>query len=465
MSAPPKLTPRAGLSSIRGGLLWRVVLIILLTWSAAAAFSYQGTRREIFQTFDNNLALNARILLAQVVHEIHEVGLENVRQEFDSILEDAQGTEFGKETEFLIYGKAGDLLMATHNAPKIEGQALVAGFSDQLLQGHEWRVYTHFNKWSGISIRGVELLSKRRKLMEYIAVQTLYPIAFALPIIGMLLWLGVGGGLRPLHQLVSAVRKRHGENLNPLEMENTPAEIAPLVLELNLLMARLQESLKTEKQLTANAAHELRTPLAGLKINTQVALRSSPGADQDMALKNIDRSIDRISRMIDQVLTLARVEQVTRDTDEHFELISCVEQVVEELRPLANRASIQFDLPVVHGECSSPVRGCRSDIELLLYNLLENAIKYSAEGGLIALLAESTAAGLKLEIIDNGPGVPVNELPNIEQRFYRVPGSAHEGSGLGLAIGREIADQNHIQMTFENISPHGLKVTLLFPSL
>ena len=451
-------------TSIKTALVWRVVAIILLVWALTAVFSYRGTRAEIFQKFDDDLAMDARILLAQVVHEIYEVGVENVREEFGSILQDQEGVEFGRGTEFLIYGKSGELLMSTSHAPDLSAIALSQGFSDQQTGGAYWRVYTHFNRWSGISVRGAELRDKRERMMEYVLAQTLYPVAFAVPIISMLLWMGVGGGLRSLRELVSAVSKRHGDNLRPIDLEEVPEEVVPLVTELNRLMQRLESALESERRLTANAAHELKTPLAALKINTQVALRSEPGPDQDRALRNIQSSIDRISRLIEQILVLGRVEQAQRPLASRFDLSRQLKASVVDLQPLAEQKQVRFRIDCPDECAGKSLRGHAKEIDLLFFNLFENAVKYSPPGGEVTVTVGRRDDHVEMVVCDQGPGVPPEELPKIERRFYRGRGCLQEGSGLGLAIAREIADRNGIAMSFGNVEPHGFLARLRFSS-
>jgi two-component system sensor histidine kinase QseC len=337
------------------------------------------------------------------------------------------------------------------------------GYSDTVLNNHPLRVLTRWDAGHEFMIQVAEPLSGRESLARHITFKMLQPTFIALPVLAFLLWLGIGTGLRPLQQLKQEVKQRAANQLEPLAMTDVPEEVAPLVKSLNDLFSRLEEAFEGERRFTADAAHELRTPLAALKIQAQVALRSADVSERNLALENVLRGVDRATRLVEQLLALARVDPETAAAGyEQVDLRNLAINVITDFAPLARAKQIELTL---EEGVSCMVLGNATQLSLLLRNLIDNAIRYTSVGG-VTVTVSSVNGGAKLQVSDTGPGIDESEREQVQQRFYRIAGSGVEGSGLGLSIVKRIAELHSAKLEFgTNSSGYGLRVTVDLPSL
>jgi two-component system sensor histidine kinase QseC len=299
-------------------------------------------------------------------------------------------------------------------------------------------------------------------LARHITLKILLPTFIALPVLALLIWFGVGAGLQPLKRLKQEVKQRTANRLEPLAMAGVPEEVAPLAQALNDLFVRLQQAFEGERRFTADAAHELRTPLAALKIQAQVALRSTDETERQSALENVLRGVDRATRLVTQLLTLARVDPETAAIDyKPVELRGLAASVMADLEPLAHAKQIEMTLE----DCSlCKVLGDDAQLGLLLRNLLDNAIRYTPAGGKVSVTVRNTN-GISLEVRDTGPGIAETEREQVQQRFYRITGNGEEGSGLGLSIVRRIAELHGAKLVLsDNDLGHGLLANVIWPA-
>ena len=303
----------------------------------------------------------------------------------------------------------------------------------------------------------------REEIVEALGESLVWPLAAALPALALAVWLGVGAGLRPLRDLRSQLARRSAADLSPLDAANAPHEIEPLVGELNRLFARIGEAMARERRLTADAAHELRTPLAVLSTHAQVARGADEAAARNEALDALIAGAARAARLVDQMLTLARLE--SGEAAEPARLVSLREvarDAVADLAPEALRKSI--DVALEDGPACE-VRAHPGLLGVLLRNLLDNAVRYTPAGGQVSVAVERAASGARLSVSDNGPGVPGAELGRLGERFHRLPAGGEPGSGLGLSIVLRIAELHHGKVRFANRPGGGLVVTVELPRL
>jgi two-component system sensor histidine kinase QseC len=297
----------------------------------------------------------------------------------------------------------------------------------------------------------------REEIVEALGDSLVWPLAAALPALALAIWLGVGSGLRPLRELRGQLARRDAADLSPLDDARAPAEIAPLVAELNRLFARIGETLQRERRLTADAAHELRTPLAVLSTQAQVARRAGSEAARDEALDALVAGAERAARLIEQMLTLARLESgQPQGAMQRVELRSLARDALAELAPraLAKRLDIALeDGPEV------AIEGHPGLLGVLLRNLIDNAVRYTPPGGSVRVALRTPA---ELEVRDSGPGVPAAELPRLGQRFHRLA-QDEAGSGLGLSIVLRIAELHGADVRFAPGPDRGLAVRVRFP--
>ncbi len=417
----------------------RLRLILLLSiglgiaWLVAAWFSHLESREEINQLFDAQLAQSAQVLLGTTRHELHE----RIEHGYD---ETPASHEYEQQLAFQVWDKD-SLLMRSSAAPTIALATNKTGYSQTTVNGQPWRVLTRWDANQEFMIQVAEPLAGREALARHITLKMLLPTFIALPVLALLIWFGVGAGLQPLKRLKQEVKQRTANRLEPLAMAGVPEEVAPLAQALNDLFTRLEQAFEGERRFTADAAHELRTPLAALKIQAQVALRSTDEAERHLALENVLRGVDRATRLVTQLLTLARVDPETAVIDfKPVELHSLAASVMADLEPLAHAKNIEITLTD-----SKPcqVMGDDAQLGLLIRNLLDNAIRYTPIGGSVSIAIKTAVKntnGITLEIRDTGPGIAEHERAAVQQRFYRITGSGEEGSGLGLAIVRRIAE-------------------------
>lgn len=307
-----------------------------------------------------------------------------------------------------------------------------------------------------------EAREAREEIAETLGEALAWPLAAALPALALAIWLGVGAGLRPLGELRRELGRRGPGDLAPLDPARAPAEIEPLVAELNRLFARIGEALERERRLTADAAHELRTPLAVLSTQAQVARRASSSAARDEALDALVAGADRAARLIEQMLTLARLEsREDRGAAQAVALRALAREALAEAAPYAHGKDIELEL-AEGPEVAAP--GHAGLLGILLRNLVDNAVRYTPAGGAVRVAVSGDGGIARLEVRDNGPGVAAQELGRLGERFHRLAAAEQTGSGLGLSIVLRIAELHRARVRFA-LGPggQGLAVTVALP--
>ncbi len=302
----------------------------------------------------------------------------------------------------------------------------------------------------------------REEIVEALGESLVWPLATALPALALAIWIGVGTGLRPLRELRAQLARRCAADLAPLDSASAPQEIEPLVSELNRLFGRIEEALARERRLTADAAHELRTPLAVLSTQAQVARLAVDDATRNEALDAMVSGAERAARLIEQMLTLARLEAgQTGAAAERVDLREVVRAAMAEAATRALAKSI--DIGLAEG-APVGVDGYAGLLAVLARNLLDNAVRYTQPGGRVEVAVRPEGAAAVLEVRDNGPGVPAQELAHLGERFHRLAGQTETGSGLGLSIVLRIAELHRGSVRFAAApGGRGLAVTVSLP--
>ena len=307
---------------------------------------------------------------------------------------------------------------------------------------------------------------ERDEIAEEIAEHLIKPILYALPALALALGIAVTLSLRPLNTLANEVARRDPERLDPLP-ETGPQEIAPLVTRLNALFARIVRTLDSERRFTADAAHELRTPLAAIVAQAQVASAARDEAERAHALTQLAVSAERASRLIDQLLTLARMESAPQTGQTLCRLDELLLESAVAHGPEAISKGIALEISERE---PAPVRGDAVLLRVLLRNLIDNALRYTPADGRVVLSVQVTAAGVQLCVTDSGPGIAPAQRPHALQRFVRLAGQELAGSGLGLAIVQRIAEVHGARLHLADGLPgsapgqHGLAVRVVFPA-
>ncbi len=443
------------MTSLRAKLLVFLLAVISVAWVATAALIYFDAHHEIDELYDAQLAQSAKVLLAQARHD-----LKDAREEDDGIAAEiaTAGHKYERKIAFQIWGEHGRLLLRSASAPVQPLTTQDSGYAEAVIEGKLWRVYTQWDEESEIRVQVGEQHEIRDELAVSVAQRLLVPMGVALPILSLLIWFGVGRGLSPLRRIGNEVAQRDPAKLSPLEDASAPAEIVPLLRALNALLARLGGALENERRFTADAAHELRTPLAALKTQAQVALRAEDDSQRRKALENLVLGTDRATHLVEQLLTLARLDPAAVATaTENCDLSELARRTLSELASSAVAKDIELELT---GLESAPMAGYPGMLGILLRNLVDNAIRYTPPGGRVRV----SVSAERLEVMDSGPGIPAEERQRVFDRFYRVLGSEVPGSGLGLSIVSRIACLHGATvMLGEGDGSKGLRVTVELP--
>ena len=421
--------------SLRNRLLLIILSVFLVAWVVMTALTYVNTRHEIEQVFEAQMAQALHVLNDLTQHEIEEMGPAVKR--FD-MLDDIRFHPYEKKLAFQVWRGEDTLLMFAPSSPRTR-MTSVDGYSNVTIEGTDWRVLSRtFPDRDNLQIIVGERREVRDQLIHKILVHVFWPILIALPPLVLFIMLGIQRGLLPLNKLSDEIADRSPTQLSPVSIEGLPEEIIPLIVSLNSLLNRLSYALDNERRFTADAAHELRTPLAALKAQAQVAARSDNKEQRINAIENTIRGMDRLTRLVEQLLTLARLDpEDAVKQHQAVNLEKIVESVSSELALAALNKKLHFEL-VRKGKCI--IKGQDTALSVLVRNLIDNAIRYTPDGEKIIISVYAHNSQVVFSVCDSGPGIPDKDRQRIFDRFYRIIGTKAEGSGLGLSIVKRIAD-------------------------
>ena len=337
---------------------------------------------------------------------------------------------------------------------------IILGFGDAQVEGNTYRVYSLATPFQVIQV--AQDMNVRKRMASGLAWRTIAPIAAAAPLLMLIVWCVVSWSLRPVKRARAQVADRRPEDLSPIDVPDLPDEIRPLMQELNLLLERIRGAFALQKQFVGDAAHELRSPLAALNLQLQSLRRAGDEDSRHVAEQRLAAGIERATRLVEQLLSLARHEDTAEQPPAAaVDLGDVLRLALSETLAAANAKQIEVDR---QGAPEAWVTGHRDALVLLARNLLDNAIKYTPAGGHIDIRLDAQAGHAVLVIDDNGPGIASAERERVFDRFYRVEGNTQHGSGLGLAIARAIADRHGAAITLEDApGGQGLRVKVDFP--
>ncbi|MEW6039772.1 MAG: ATP-binding protein [Pseudomonadota bacterium] len=337
-----------------------------------------------------------------------------------------------------------------------------AGYATVETREGAWRVFAM--PLARRVIQVAQPMRVRNKLALEAASRVLTPFLVLLPVLSLTIWFLVGRGLAPLRRLARAVAVRNPQSLAPLPETSIPEEALPLVRSVNDLLARLSEALAAQRAFIADAAHELRTPIAAMQLQADLAEHAGTADERGAAMEDLKAGVRRAARAVQQLLTLARQEPDAASVPlTRVVLADIARQVVAEHAGLAARKSIDFGFAEVDADLS--VTGDPGALHTLLANLVDNAVHYTPPGGVVDVSVRRGEDGRPcLEVADTGPGIPAAERSRVFDRFYRGAETTEAGTGLGLAIVRAIADRHGAAVTFADGAEKGLCVRVVFPA-
>ena len=341
--------------------------------------------------------------------------------------------------------------------PELPARARL-GFADISAGGQTWRTFSVATSLRVIQV--AQPLNIRERLAANAALHSVAPLLIIAPVLALVVWWVAALMLRPLRDVAADVQRRDEQSLTPLPMQGLPEEVSPLVSALNALLARLSQSLDTQRAFVSDAAHELRSPLTALKLQLQLLRRAGDEASREQAVDVLAAGIDRASRLVEQLLALARSEPGAPPTAmEPLDLSEVVRQAVADAVPLALARNVELEL---FADAPVQVVGDRIALTVLARNLVDNAVRYSPQGARVEVRVSEEGGAPTIHVDDAGPGIPTSERERVFDRFYRRSVNDESGTGLGLAIVKSVAARHHASVSLDDSPLGGLRVTVLF---
>jgi two-component system, OmpR family, sensor histidine kinase QseC len=450
--------------SIRSVLLAGTVALLVAVLGAAAWLGFEAGHDEAEELFDARLATSARVL-ALLMSELTALPTQSpVVVSIPAVLETAVhdaatplGHHYETKIAFQVRDAGGKLLMRSSLAPEAPYAPLEGGFSNQRFDERGWRVFTL--RSGALWIHAADRDVVRNELSAKIARATVAPLIVGIPLLLLLLGLLTRYGLAPLAELARRLAGRKAGSIAPIELSRSTTEIAPVLEALNGLLER-------ERRFTADAAHELRTPIAAIKIHAQNAARAAGDEERNASLGRMLTAVDRSARLADQMLAYRRATVTHAPLPaQRISMRQVLEDALEEATPVlkerSQKLSVRTDPPME----DIALRGDHEKLVSLVRNLLENAMRYAPQGSGIEVEVRAQPDAVAVSVTDEGPGIPPELRSRVFEGYYRIPGTPGEGSGLGLAIVREIAAQHGARIDIgEGRQGRGTRVAVSFPA-
>ncbi|MEO8804747.1 MAG: ATP-binding protein [Burkholderiaceae bacterium] len=418
-------------ASLQGQLLAWVLGLVVLVWLFTATLTWFDARHELDELLDSHLAQAAALLVAQQAHELGDD---------DHQVDSPPLHRYAPRAAFQVFHE-GRLALRSANAPatpmfgSIDGSPS-GGFGTVDFGGTTWRVFAARGAERDVQVFVGEQLASRNEILLAVLRSTMWPMMAALPLLALAVWWAVRRGVLPLRRLGQVLGERSPQELQPVVVDGAPSEMAPALDALNSLLHRIGDLVESERRFTADAAHELRTPIAAIRAQAQVALGEADDGQRRHALQATLAGCDRATRLVDQLLTLARLEAAPSTTLAEVDLGALVRRAVADLAPAAIHKHQEIALDAVDG---CVVNGDATLLAVLVRNLVDNAIRYSPARAAVKIAVTRLAGRVLLQVDDSGPGLNEGDLKRMGERFFRVMGTGEDGSGLGWSIVRRIA--------------------------
>lgn len=415
--------------SLQGRLLLMVISVVVGVWLVTAVMTWFDVSHELDELLDGHLAQAAALLVVQQAQEI----------EADDVIDAPTLHRYAPKVAFQVFHE-GSLVLRSANAPiaPMVGtkKRFKNGFETLQVEGDTWRVFAAAGAERDVQVYVGEQTSSRESILWAVLRSTLWPMAMALPLLAVALWWAVYRGVSPIRQLGRALAAREALALNPVQLDDAPSEMRPMLDALNGLLERIAALLESERRFTADAAHELRTPIAAIRVQAQVALGEADDARRRHALLSTLDGCDRATRLVEQLLTLSRLEASAVPAMAEVDLSALARGVVADLAPKAVGKKQTLAL-----EAAQPclVPGNETLLGVLVRNLVDNAVRYSPPSACIKVAVGLKDGQVVLSVEDGGPGLDEAARQRLGERFFRVMGNLESGSGLGWSIVRRIA--------------------------
>lgn len=435
--------------SLRGRLLWFLLAAISIATLAQASIAYRTSLRDADEIFDyhmQQMALSLRSgapLSSSEARESVEAGAEN------------------NDLMVQVWTPDGVQVFRTYSRARLPQRA-VLGFSNVKANGTTYRIFSVQTRNQTVQV--AQDMAVRRKIAGNLALRTVGPIAVMMPILMLVVWWVVSGSLEPVARVRKQVAARQADDLSPVSESGLPDEVLPLVQELNLLFGRVKTAFDAQQHFVADAAHELRTPLAALKLQAQSLERADTEEARSVAVGRLTAGIERATRLVEQLLVLARQEASAASgvKGQDVPLADLARRTLGDLAGPAQAKGIDLGL-----ERADEVRiqGQPDALAILMRNLVDNAIRYTPAEGKVDVQVRADDDGATVTVEDSGPGIAPEERDRVFDRFYRIAGSEAGGSGIGMAIVKAIADRHGAKLLLDQSEKlGGLRVKVVFPA-
>lgn len=439
------------MTSIRRKLLLTLIGALLAAGFTATAATFFSAQAEFNDFLDTHLKETAESLVDSAADSGEFSKIRSL-----TVVGDAQSYRIAIQ----VYDSKTNSLWRRDGAPLLPLPE-APGFGTSQVDGASWRTYSVPS--GPLIITVAQDTAVRTQLAASSAFRILQPLCILLPFIAIAVWIVVGEGLAPLEKTARSVARRSPNSLSPISTKGLPSELAGLVNAINNLLEKLDQSLSAQARFASDAAHELRTPLTALKLQVQLAQRAKTPEAQQKCLSRLNEGINRATRLVEQLLTIARLDpESIKKPAATIKIDELLASIAEDMRPIADQKKISISVE------SSPasVDGLEDALRLLITNLTDNAVRYTPEGGRIILSCGSEGQKSFILVSDNGPGIPFEERSRVFDRFYRALGTKTSGTGLGLAIVKRIVEMHNGEITIEDgLDEKGAAFRIVLPRL
>jgi two-component system sensor histidine kinase QseC len=457
--------------SLRAQLRWLIIALVLAVLLPLGIFSYQRTLSEVDELLDGRLAESAHTLALLIRH----AGVDSLESPRGVAVTSAtplrragmvsvQGRTYESEVGLQVSDMAGRMKLVTANLARLlPPQRDDLGFHDLVHEGHRWRMFALADAPDGVLIRVGERYDSRHDIIQALWIEHGVPLLLGLPLLAVLIGWAVRRGLRPLESLTRALAARAPGSRQPIALGVVPQELKPVIEAMNGQFERLEDALERERRFSADVAHELRTPLAAMMIHLESVALAADQAEREVSLTSARHGLSNLARRVEQLLALARLEAGAASQQRaRVDLVVVAMDMIDELAPMIADSGVSLSLTRV-----SPtlvVLGNEAALAALLRNLIENALRHVPAGGQVEVCLSSDARNALIDVIDDGPGIPLALREKVFARFQRAGAGSSDGYGLGLSIVQRAAQLHGATIELLD-APHGpgLRVRVAIP--
>ncbi|MDO8178782.1 MAG: ATP-binding protein [Undibacterium sp.] len=433
------------MQSLRVRLILLFGIAIVAADALQFATSFQAAMAEANKLSDYHMQQMALALQDSNFEQIEQRALPGMeRSNFDFVVQ--------------VWGEDGARVYQSRSHRALPERA-VLGYSTVVLDNGDWRIYAARANKRVLQV--AQKIDIRRDRAISLAVSALWPVIPVSLLLFAAAWWVVSAALAPLNRIGRELANRNADSIVPVSDQGVPQEVSLLVTELNSLLARTAQAMRSQRQFVADAAHELRSPITALKLQVQTLARSRDDAALVQGVTRLQGGVDRASHLVEQLLALARQEPSSINVEPTLiSLSACVDLAISDVAPLALSKNIQLKNTA---QAAAMITGNAESLRVMIRNLLDNAIRYIPENGQVQIDLVAGKTSVELLIQDSGEGIPLQDRARIFDRFYRVPGTNTSGSGLGLAIAKTIADRHKARIDLADAALGGLAVKISFP--